>query len=188
MTVICAGSDMAHRLAVAVGGAVRFAATIGRALELVRTLGARVLLLDVRAGGNQARAVEAVPAVLAQDSRVFVIMISPRPPSAAEVAEADALGAYNVVDFKAAGFAAHLRYVIEVAVLMQPLQPVLLPRLSSPSTARTATTPRAPAPSSPARRDRTASTVPPSPRPARTATAPRPSPRSGRRGSTDGDR
>jgi DNA-binding NarL/FixJ family response regulator len=128
MVLVCATDELAHRIAVAAREPVTFAASVERAMERGAELGARVLLLDVKMGGNRTRAVEAVPRILATVPGVAVVMVS-RGPSPQEVAEADALGAYAVIDGKARDFDERVRLVIAVATLMRPARPVLLPRL-----------------------------------------------------------
>jgi hypothetical protein len=77
----------------------------------------KVVLMDVRFGGQHFRAIEAIPKLLLNcESQPEVVLLSPRPSKALRRV-ADDMGCYDVVDFSRRGFARDVGDLVAAARL-----------------------------------------------------------------------
>lgn len=105
---------LARRISKLISDEQRFAFSLEAALDRAREGWPTLILLDVRLGGNQARAVEWIGELLDASAGAPVVVVT-RSPTKPEIVEMTALGAYTWLDREARDFAARLREVTAVA-------------------------------------------------------------------------
>lgn len=127
MLLICAEPPLATRLGRLVVGQRVYAMNLEAGERMAAEHQPSVVLLDVRVGGSENRAVEWVPAFLRASPSSAVVVVTMRP-TVAEVSEANALGAYTYIDRLADGFVIRLHDVIATAKATAPQRVVALHR------------------------------------------------------------